>query len=284
MAGRQALCHHVIMLIPSLVIASCCTTQSSPPCCNMPDSVQEESSSRTLEEPTATVDYVVRDMRGWTIRINPAVAADDRTLLEATLEELDHQLYAISRVVPPKALARLKTIEIWVELDMHMTACMCYHVSRDWLIPNGYNADKEGSVEIGNARAFLEWTRTQPWMVLHELAHGYHDQVHGYDDVSIIDGWNRMKTSGLYEEVGHISGTPRRHYALTNQMEWFAETTEAYFGTNDFHPYVRSELMTIDPQGFALMKTIWDGPKRQPERVPRDTSSAPRTPERATED
>ena len=184
----------------------------------------------------------------------------DPRLHAETMEELDKQLYAITRVIPKVALDRIRDIEIWVELEMPKTACMCYHVSRDWLIPNGYNGDKEGTVEIGNARAFLEWTKGQPWMVLHELAHGYHDQVFGYDDAQIIEAWTRVKDSGVYESVGHISGTPRKHYALTNQMEWFAETTEALYGTNDFYPYVRSELDDVDPEGKSLVKQLWEMP------------------------
>ncbi|MEE2971639.1 MAG: hypothetical protein VX672_00800, partial [Planctomycetota bacterium] len=206
--------------------------------------------------PTPTAAYTVRDIRGWTVRINPDLLARKR-LCDATLEELDHQLYAITRVVPQPALDRIREIEIWAELEMHKTACMCYHVSKGWLIPNGYNGDKEGTVEIGNAEAFLEWTKGQPWMVLHELAHGYHDQVFGYEDEEIVRAFERSRDAGYYDEVGHISGNPRRHYALTNQMEWFAETTEALFGTNDFHPYVRSELREVDPEGAALVERLW---------------------------
>jgi len=239
-----------------------------------------QDSSTSIEAPTPTDDYEVRMMRGWTVRINPDVAEDDPELLAATLEELDHQLYGITRVIPEEALSRLRAIEIWVELEMHKTACMCYHVSRDWLVPNGYNADKEGTVEIGNARAFLEWTKGQPWMVLHELAHGYHDKVFGYDDETIIEGWTRMKNAGTYERVGHISGTPRRHYALTNQMEWFAETTEAFFGTNDFHPYVRSELMSVDPNGYRLMQKLWNRPPRATESKPEHPLPPAREPAR----
>ena len=249
----------IALAIPCLTIASFCL--QTPPCCNMPGEAQQES-SEPIEPPRPTGDYDVRVMRGWTVRINPDVAEDDPELLAAALAQLAHPLTGITRVIPEKALSRLQAIEIWVELDMHKTACMCYHVSREWLVPNGYNADKEGAVEIGNARAFLEWTKGQPWMVLHELAHGYHDKVFGYDNETIIEGWTRMKDAGTYERVGHISGTPRRHYALTNQMEWFAETTEAYFGTNDFHPYVRSELMWVDPEGSRLMERLWsDSPK-----------------------
>ena len=209
--------------------------------------------------PTPTDEYELIQMRGWTVRVNPALLADP-PLWNAVRDELDHQLYAITRVVPQPALDRIRRIEIWAELEMHKTACMCYHVSRGWLVPNGYNGDKEGTVEIGNAKAFLEWTRSQPWMVLHELAHGYHHQVFGYDHRGIVEAFERSRDAGYYDEVGHISGRPRRHYALTNQMEWFAETTEALFGTNDFHPYVRSELREVDPRGAALVERLWKSP------------------------
>lgn len=212
-----------------------------------------------LPAPTPTADYATSSIRGWTVRIHPALLAEE-ALCAAVLEELDHQLYAIVRAVPAAALGHLRAIPIWAELETPKTACMCYHVSRDWLVPNGYNPDKEGSVEIGNARAFLEWTHAQPWMVLHELAHGFHDRVYGYDDAAIIAAWHRMGATGRYEEVAHISGAPRRHYALVNQMEWFAESSEALFGTNDFHPFVRSELREVDPEGAALVERLWREP------------------------
>ena len=243
------------MLSIAVVATTILLADPPPPCCSSPISLAEPTSPSA--PPTPTAAYVVRNIRGWTVRINPDLPAK-KNLYAATMEELDHQLYAITRVIPKPALARLMDIEIWVELDMHKTACMCYHVSKDWLIPNGYNPDKERTVEIGNAQAFLDWTKGQPWMVLHELAHGYHDQVFGYDDPEIIAAWRNMADQGVYDKVGHISGKPRRHYALTNQMEWFAETTEALYGTNDFHPYVRSELREIDPEGARLVRQLWE--------------------------
>ena len=202
--------------------------------------------------------YVAHDLRGWTVLVNPEIAAQDPALETAVLELMDHQLYGITRVLPPKALEWLRGVEIWIELDMHKTDCMCYHPSREWLEPNGYNPDKEGTVEVGDARAFLEWTRGQPWMVLHELAHAYHHQVFGFDHQPIADAHRRMLESGTFDEVQHISGASRRHYALTDPMEYFAEATEALYGTNDFHPFVRSELVEIDPKGAELVRACWE--------------------------
>ncbi len=230
-------------------------------CASTDHAADSSAPQQASSVPRPTSEYQRLDIRGWSVLVNPDLDVDLR-LKDETLELLDDHLYRITRKIPPVALEHLRTIEIWVELDMPKTRCMCYHVSKDWLIPNGYNPDKEGSVEVGNARAFLEWTQVQPWMVLHELAHGYHDQVFGYDDPGIMAAWQAKVDEGGYREVLHITGSLREHYGLTNQMEYFAETTEAYFGTNDFHPFVRGELLKVDPAGARLMEDTWflDGP------------------------
>jgi len=58
---------------------------------------------------------------------------------------------------------------------------------------------------------------------------------------------------------GHlsISGKRKRHYALTDQKEFFAEMSEAYFGMNDFFPFNRAELKVEEPEIFELLQTIW---------------------------
>ena len=40
-------------------------------------------------------------------------------------------------------------------------------------------------------------------------------------------------------------------------MEYFAESTEAFFGTNDFYPFVRAELKQHDPKMFDLLWKLW---------------------------
>lgn len=205
---------------------------------------------------TPTNAYHRLEIHGWPVLVNPSLD-DHPALKKDTIDLLTDQLYRIGRKVPQPALDRIRQIEIWVELEMPKTACMCYHVSRDWLIPNGYNPDKEGAVEVGNARAFLEWTKGQPWMVLHELSHGFHDKVYGYDDPAIIAAWRNKVDQGDYKRVLHISGDTRRHYGLTNQMEYFAEATESYFGCNDFHPFVKGELAQVDPIGLQLIESTW---------------------------
>jgi dipeptidyl-peptidase-4 len=94
-------------------------------------------------------------------------------------------------------------------------------------------------------------------MVLHELAHGYHHQVLGHDHKELRAAYTNAVASKRYRQVLHVNGRQQRHYALNNDQEYFAEATEAYFGTNDFFPFVRSELKEHDPEMFELLERLW---------------------------
>jgi Mlc titration factor MtfA (ptsG expression regulator) len=135
---------------------------------------------------------------------------------------------------------------------------MAYHPNAEWLGEHSMNPDKAKCVEVANARNFLAWTRDQPWMVLHELAHGYHDQfLGGYGNPELVAAFERAAKENRYQAVLRIGGTTERAYAATNPMEYFAETTEAFFGTNDFYPFVRAELKQHDPQMYDLLERLW---------------------------
>lgn len=207
-----------------------------------------------------TSAYVVRQVRGWTVRINhelldrdPAVAADALALLDAKL--LD-----VTRAVPPAALVKLKGVCIWLEQQDLKFPGAAYHPSRQWLTENGFNPDKAGGVELGNARNFLTWSGDQPAMVLHELAHAYHDRVLGYDEAEIQAAYEAARDSGIYQRVLRINGHVERAYAMNNSQEYFAELSEAFFGTNDFFPFVRAEVRNHDPRMFEVLARVWGRP------------------------
>ncbi|WP_165069868.1 hypothetical protein [Paludisphaera rhizosphaerae] len=216
------------------------------------------------QEPTA--NYETRDLVGWSVRIHRAFPRDEPELASRTLALLEDQLRAIERAVPAPAVAKLRTIPIWVERDEPHHPCMAYHPSASWLVEHDMNPDKARCVEIADARNFLDWCRDQPWMVLHELAHGYHHQVveGGFNNPEIAEAHRRAEASKSYDRVLHINGKERRHYALTNPQEYFAEASEALFGANDFYPFVRAELSKHDPEGHALIRRLWllDPPTR----------------------
>ena len=208
---------------------------------------------------TPTADYTVQKIEGWKVLVNNQLLSGHTRLAEDVLKLLKHQLYQITRVVPDKPLKELRRVPIWVEYKAPRHPCMCYHPSRQWLSEHDFNPEKERSVEIANAENFLKWTIDQPWMVMHELAHSYHRCVLGYDNTEVRKAYQKAVESKRYESVLHISGRSRRSYALNNDQEYFAESTEAFFGTNDFYPFVRSELQQHDPHMYRLLKKLWGG-------------------------
>src|SRR5262245_32321010 len=217
----------------------------------------EPNASKTPFDPTD--QYAVRGIEGWKVFLNTKFENEKPDLCGETLALLKVQLYQITRMVPAPAVEKLRKIAIWVELEEPHHPCMCYHPDPGWLREHDMNPDKARCVEVANARNFLTWTKQQPWMVFHELAHGYHHQFleGGYDNTELTAALESAKEEKLYDEVLHINGRRQRHYALTNQMEYFAEQSEAFFGTNDFYPFVRSELQQHDPRMFALQKSLW---------------------------
>ena len=210
-----------------------------------------------LPKYTPTSDYTAREIEGWKVLVNNQLLSEHARLADDVLELLKHQLYQITRVVPDGPLKELRRIPIWTEYKAPRHPCMCYHPNRRWLIENDFNPEKERSVEIANAENFLKWTIDQPWMVMHELAHSYHHCVLGYDNAEVNEAYKKAVKGKRYESVLHINGWPRRAYALNNDQEYFAEATEAFFGTNDFYPFVRSELQHHDPNMYQLLKKLW---------------------------
>ena len=166
-------------------------------------------------------------------------------------------LRGITNVVPPRACEALQRVPIWLGLNDGHAPCAEYHPSRDWLAEHGYNPDKARCVEVGNARRFIDWSPKQPMMILHELAHAYHDQVLGFENERIRAAYERARKSGRYDAVARNNGRTERAYALTDDHEYFAEISEAYFGTNDYYPFTRAELKRHDPEMFEILEEVW---------------------------
>lgn len=209
--------------------------------------------------------YTNRILEGWTIRVdNRLLQGETAVLGEKALKLLDARLVAIVMIVPEKALSKLRSVIIELDLNYGDLDSMQYHPEVSWLKENGYNEKLAKCVHIPSVNDFMDpyENHRMPWVVLHELAHAYHDQVLSFDDSRVQEAWLKFRDSGKYQSVLTSPGTHREHYGITNEKEFFAEMTEAYFGSNDFYPFVTGELKEAEPEIYALMADIW-GPLPQ---------------------
>jgi hypothetical protein len=222
------------------------------------------ANSPSSAEPPKVAGRQTRQIEGWTLFISDELLEKDKELATRALELLTAQLAEIVRVVPAPALAELREVPLWISPEYKGTEPRAeYHPSVVWLLLNKRNPAMTKAVEFTNVRIFERETRRMPNFALHELAHAYHDRVldKGFENTEIKSAYKRAKSDGLYDRVEQRFGDGRsatvRGYAITNQQEYFAECTEAYFSTNDFFPFTRSELARHDPAMFELLKKLW---------------------------
>ncbi len=207
-----------------------------------------------------TWHYTVQNIEGWTVKVEDSAIASSKSWPSARME-LQRQLQNIARVVPDGPLAELRKVAIYVNVKTD-TGCMAFHPGPDWLREHKMDTDMATNVEIGNVANFVSWTYQQPWMVMHELAHAYDFRVLGKGKFgrSVDEAYRSAEKDKRYDSVLYYDGSKKKHYAMNNTMEFFAEMTEAYFGTNDIYPFVRAELKTYDPEAFAVMEKVWGKP------------------------
>lgn len=212
------------------------------------------------EKTPLPMTHATRNIEGWTVRVDDRLLKGEGAALgDRALKLLTARLVAITIVVPEKSLEKLRAITIELDLNCGDLTAMQYHPDAGWLKENGYSEKLAKCVHIPEVQNFLSPSENHrmPWVVLHELAHGFHDQTIGFDDSRVTAVWKKFCAGGKYKSVLTSQGHLREHYGLTDQKEFFAEMTECYFGSNDFHPFVAGELKQAEPEIFALLAEIW---------------------------
>jgi len=210
----------------------------------------------------ARFDPVVRIIEGWTVHVDPKLLKGKHAKTGGrALTMLANHLQRIAILMPKDRLKEMRKLEIWIEYDHPEINAEPgpYHPSVGWLTARGYDPRLAKKVHVTRAASLLERHHMikHPAVILHELAHAYHDQVLGFDEPRIKAAYDRAMKAGLYDKVLLYDGRRVRHYAATNHKEYFAEGTEAYFYRNDFYPFVRAELKEHDPVLHALLEEIW---------------------------
>ena len=226
-----------------------CSSQTTPP-------LAQESPWR----------YEQQELLGWKLHIRRELIENqaEAAKLKLALEILQKQLEQIVRVVPGDCVAKLQRVPLWfspVYPDEQPRAE--YHPGAGWLKEHRRDPAMAKGVEFSNVGIFEAEYRRMPNFALHELAHAYHDQCleAGFSNPEIQEAFERAKKSGSYERIeqrlGDGSARQTRAYGMSNPAEYFAESTEAFFSTNDFFPFTREQLKEHDPAMDRLLEKLW---------------------------
>lgn len=205
--------------------------------------------------------FVYRDVLGWQVIIDRAAMQQQPEMTARGLEHLRQQLFQTTLVVPAENVAELRRVPIWLGHDQAKLG-IAFHPQRGWLTSHGYlPPQRRSQIGIQSSRVYLHESLRQPWLVFHELCHGFDWFTIGglreYGNALKVDRYRAAMKSGKYVSALHWDSRIRKPYHATNHMEFFAETSEAFFGTNDIYPFVRAELRDHDPQTFRMLSELW---------------------------
>jgi hypothetical protein len=204
--------------------------------------------------------FEIRNICGWTVYINKQDLLDHPEEMNAALEYLHAQFYQVTLNVPRAAVTQTQQRgPIWFEYDA--LAGIAYH-GRGWLIANKYKPpDVKTLIGLTSVKTFIRKSYHQPWVVFHELSHCYDHRFlrsdKSYDKYKLEDVYNSAMEKGIYDAVLCRYSLSTKHYGANNRGEYFAESSEAYFGANDFYPFVRAELKEYDSDMYHLLQNLW---------------------------
>jgi hypothetical protein len=248
----------VLVLCPPLVFAAETTERAATP-------TPTASTTSSIEPRRET-----REIAGWKVHIHSKLLETERSDTERALAGLKTMLDEIVRVVPASAVTELRKVPLYFSPAYHPKRTGAeFHPDAGWLVANKRDPVMARAVEFSGVKDFESEMRRMPNFALHELAHAFHHRVlhDGFDNSEIKAAYERAKASGTYERVERSFGegngranTFERAYAMTNPMEYFAESTEAYFTRNDFFPFTRDELKRHDPSMYELLSKLWGAP------------------------
>ena len=207
---------------------------------------------------------IVQTIEGWTVHVDPQLLKGEHSQTGAhALKMLANHLQRIAILVPAEQLKKLRTIEFWIEHAHPQLNGKQYHPNLKWLTDRGHDPRLAKKVHITHADQLVSRQQMlkHPAVIVHELAHGYHDQYLSFNNKTIIEAYKKAMAASLYDKVLLYTGRQVRHYAATDHKEYFAEGTESFFYRNDFYPFVAAELEKHDPVLYNLLVEIW-GPLR----------------------
>jgi hypothetical protein len=226
--------------------------------------------------------YTTYKLQGYCVHVGKDVAQLGKEKVSSALEVLDDRLACALAVIPKDRRMKLDIIRFWIEQEssgvvfvggQQVRAAAGYVPILHKMVGTGH--EKEGGIEIGAKCCLLDKDdvvgKINPYWILHELAHAYHDRVLELEYRFVKDAYKSAMLKRLYDEVemktagsnGKIEIHKGAAYARTNHLEYFAELSVAYLARNWAYPYTAEDLRKHDPEGFKLMESVWGEKPKQ---------------------
>jgi len=203
---------------------------------------------------------------GWDVKIEKQMLVEDQALAQRAFTRLEQKLAFLLTILPKHSHAELQQVPIYLMFGSR-AAGGGDDSGANYVPKNGpdFHPDLDprwrNSVVVKSAQNYVGLSEF--WSIkvlLHELGHAWH-LIHWPErHPEILAAWQNATDRGSYQNVTDVIEGKHfdRAYALTNQLEYFAELTCMYFVGCNYPPLNRRELQVYDPTGYAMIEKMWD--------------------------
>ncbi len=237
-----------------------------------PQANDKSKTDKPAKLPPSPLDKVEGYQRhlieGFTVMVS--TEAGEGVVKDAELKPMDVlalEFATLKKVLLPKQVEALQKVPVWVEWDEYQTLsngrvgralAVYYGGSQLGLLKDKKNPFKSKCVTVLSLKLLTEMHQPKrennSLVVLHEYAHAVHDQLLGFDHAGIKAAYKQALERKLYDKAQYVS---------TNEAEFFAEVTCAYYDQLNYYPKTRDDLKKHDPATHQLLESIW-GTARKP--------------------
>jgi len=195
-----------------------------------------------------TSEYEQIQIQGFDIYIHPDVKK--ASLYSQLITKITDELTRIVNKLPPEKVELLQEDHsVWVtdrENPHEKKGTPASVADYPFQVPN---QDIYSNTEINRVNIYLfGGTSDIQNILLHEYAHLYEDFVMAEDkEQAIQKSYQNAMEQGLYQGF----------YAESNQYEYFAQLTAAYFDEATF-PQDRTQLRCYDKTGYEMIQHVWE--------------------------
>ncbi len=221
------------------------------------------SYAKTVDFSSPKREYL-KENGEWTIYYEKSMLQGNPKLTKRSLQKLTNKLQDVKAALPSYSLDKLKQIKIflmWGEASPQggLKSGMRFVRKGESKSRKHYDTRWEYGIVIYSAENLMYldslWSKKA---LMHEFAHAWHILNWPEKHPQITKPWNNAKSQQLYKKVKDYKGrTKDKAYALTNQLEYFAELSAIYFVGGDYFPFNRSGLKDYDPNGFYMIEELW---------------------------
>jgi hypothetical protein len=220
--------------------------------------------TRTSSVDSLTFKYMVEKVAGWDVYVEDTLWLERPKLTMQVLVLLQECLSDVVNSLPKDAVDQLRTVKIYVTTNDAAYYLAAFHRSPHYLRGVGLDPGMTKSIELPHPSDFVEFIHRKPWIMMHELTHAYDDLFLTEDEQFLLTKLYRAAMDEFkYQNVAtvHTRGVVE-HYAASNEHEYFAEASEAYWGRNDYYPFDRDDLLSYDPAMYHFLSKVWTRPAK----------------------